>query len=40
MRNFKRKLKKETDAFLIISLALALLLAFALIVGIYNIIKL
>ncbi len=40
MRNLKRKLKKETDAFLIISLALALLLAFALIVGIYNIIKL
>ena len=40
MRNFKRQLKKETDAFLIISLALALLLAFALIVGIYNIIKL
>ncbi len=40
MRNFKRKLKKETDAFLIISIALALLLAFALIVGIYNIIKL
>ena len=40
MKNLKRKLKKETDAFLIISLALALLLAFALIVGIYNIIKL